>query len=71
MVLVSDLDHIGRINSTLNTSLANIKMKKLKFVWNTAPDNQRDLNFNPKHILVYNYTQNAMRTYKPIMFINT
>ena len=55
MVLVSDaLDHIGRIYSALN--LANMKIQKLKFVGNTAPDSQRVLNFmlNPKlaHILV-------------------
>ena len=56
-VLVSDvLDHIGRIYSPLN--LANIKIKKFKFVRNTcsAPDNQRVLIFmrSPKlsHILV-------------------
>ena len=41
MVLVSDiLDHIGRIASPLN-----LKIQKLKFVRNTAPDNQRVLNF--------------------------
>ena len=55
MVLVSDvLKHIVRIYSPLN--LANIKIKKIKFVRNTAPDNQRVLNFmrNPElaHILV-------------------
>ena len=44
MFLVSEvLEHIGRIHSPLN--LANMKGRKLKFVWNTAPDNQRVLNF--------------------------
>ena len=44
MVLVSDiLDHIGRIYNPLN--LANMKIQKLKFVRNTAPDNHRVLNF--------------------------
>ena len=44
MVLVSDvLEHIGWINSPL--SLANKKIQKLKFVRNTAPDNQSVLNF--------------------------
>ena len=44
MVLVSEvLEHIGRIYSPLN--LANMKSQKLKFVRNTAPDNQRVLNF--------------------------
>ena len=44
MLLVSDvLDQIGRINSPLN--LANMKIQKLKFVRNTATDNQRVLNF--------------------------
>ena len=48
MVLVSDvLDHIVRIYSPLN--LANMKIQKLKFVRNTAPDNQRFLNFMPNH----------------------
>ena len=48
MVLVSDvLDHIVRIYSPLN--LANMKIQKLKFVRNTAPDNQRVLNFMPNH----------------------
>ena len=37
------LEHIGRIYSCLN--LANMKSHKLKFGRNTAPDNQRDLNF--------------------------
>ena len=49
MVLVSEvLEHIGRIN------LANMKSQKLKFIRNTAPDNQRVLNFmrNP-YILVH------------------
>ena len=44
MVLVLDVfDHIVRIYSPLN--LANMKFQKLKFVWNTAPNNQRVLNF--------------------------
>ena len=44
MALVSDvLEHIGRIYSPLN--LANMKIQRLKFVWHTAPDNQRVLNF--------------------------
>ena len=37
MALVSDvLEHIGRIYSPFN--LANMKIQKLKFVRNTAPD---------------------------------
>ena len=44
MALVSEvLEHIGRIYSPLN--LANMKIQKFKFVRNTAPDNQRVLNF--------------------------
>ena len=44
MALVSEvLKHIGRIYSPLN--LASINIQKHKFVWNTAPDNQRVLNF--------------------------
>ena len=44
MVLVSDaFEHIGLIYSPLN--LANMKIQKLKLVWNTAPDNQQVLNF--------------------------
>ena len=44
MVLVWDvLDHIALIYSPLN--LASMKNQKLKFVRNTAPDNQRVLNF--------------------------
>ena len=55
MVLVLDvLDHVERIYSPLN--LASIKIQKLIFVWNTAQDSRRILNFtrNPKlaHILV-------------------
>ena len=37
------LEQIRRIYSTLN--LANSKIQKLKFVWNSALDNQRVLNF--------------------------
>ena len=51
MVLVSEvLAHIGRINSPLN--LANTKSQKLKFLrntGNTAPDNERVLNFMHNH----------------------
>ena len=44
MVLISDiLDHTGQIYSPLN--LENMKIDKLKFVRNTAPDNKRVLNF--------------------------
>ena len=44
MSVVSDvLKHIGRIYSPFN--LANIQIKKVKFVWNTAPDNRRVWNF--------------------------
>ena len=44
MVLILDvLEHIGRIYSPLN--LANMQIQKLKFVGNTAPDNQKVLNF--------------------------
>ena len=44
MVLISEvLEHIGRIYGPLN--LANMKCQELKFVRNTAPDNQRVLNF--------------------------
>ena len=44
MFLVLDvLEHIGRIYSPLN--LANMQIQKLKFVGNTAPDNQKVLNF--------------------------
>ena len=44
MALVLEvLEHIGRIYSPLN--LASMKIQKHKFVWNTAPDNQRVLNF--------------------------
>ena len=43
MALVLDvLKHNGRIYSPLN--LGNMKIKKLKLVGNTAPDNQRVLN---------------------------
>ena len=51
MVLVLDvLDHIGRIYNPLN--LANMKNK---IVRNTAPDNQRVLNFmrNPHYWLAH------------------
>ena len=44
MALISDIfECIGQIYSPLN--LANMKIQKLKFVWNTAPDNCRVLNF--------------------------
>ena len=50
MVYVSDIrDHIGRIYSPLN--LSNIKIKNLKFVQNTAQDNQRVLIFIIGHCL--------------------
>ena len=40
MVFVSEaIEYIGRIYSPLNS--ANMKSQKLKFVWNTAPDNLR------------------------------
>ena len=55
MVLVSEvLERIGGIYSPFN--LANMKSQKLKFVRNTAPDNQRVLNFmrNPYwHIFLF------------------
>ena len=48
MVLVSEvLEHIGRIN------LANMKSQKLKFIRNTAPDNQRVLNFMRNPYILY------------------
>ena len=55
MALVSAvLEHIGRIYSPFN--LANMKNQKLKFVRNTASDNQRAFNFarNPYWALAHN-----------------
>ena len=54
MALVLDvLKHIGRNYSPLN--LANMKIYKLKFVQNTAPDNKRGFKVHaqllPAHIL--------------------
>ena len=63
MALVLDvLKHNGRIYSPLN--LGNMKIKKLKLVGNTAPDNQRVLNFMPllAHVLVYYY---ALKYFSP------
>ena len=40
-------EHIEQFYSPLN--LANMKTQKLKFVQNTAPDNQRVLNFMRNH----------------------
>ena len=64
-----DLGHIGRIYTLelhlqlIELGKLNMKIQKLKSVWNTAPDNLRVLNFmrNPKlaHILVSNSIQNG------------
>ena len=46
MILVSDvLEHIRRTNNYSPLNLANIKIEKLKFVQNTAPDNRKTKGF--------------------------
>ena len=66
MVLVSEvLERIGRIYSPLN--LANMKSQKLKFVRNTAPDNQRVLNFmrNP-YSRIFLFSFSSLITFKSL-----
>lgn len=76
MVFVSEaVDHIGLIYSPLN--LAHMKIIKLKFVPNTALDNQMALNFmstlTGAYILVYpvlSYTRRAKSNHVTFLAVN-